>query len=86
MNYEQSNRNSHSGLAGIAGTTLRAETAPTAPSNSAAPITAELAKTCRELAIKAHPTEVAGSKAASGQAQRDYFKECVAKRGKMQDK
>jgi hypothetical protein len=69
----------------FAGTLLLAETAPTTPSN-AAPITAELAKTCRELAIKAHPTEAAGSKAASGQAQRDYFKECVAKRGNMQDK
>ena len=70
----------------FAGTSALAETAPTAPSNNAAPITAELAKTCRELAIKAHPTEVAGSKAASGQAQRDYFKECVAKSGNMQDK
>ena len=69
----------------FAGTTLLAETAPKTPSNNAAPITAELAKTCRELAIKAHPTEVAGSKAASAQAQREYFKECVAKRGNMQD-
>ena len=67
----------------FAGTTLLAETAPTTPST---PITTELTKTCRELAIKAHPTEVAGSKSASGQAQRDYFRECVAKRGNIQDK
>src|SRR5262245_1772285 len=45
----------------FAGTTALAETVPTEPSNNAAPITAELAKTCRELAIKAHPTEVAGT-------------------------
>jgi hypothetical protein len=39
-----------------------------------------LAKTCRALAIKAHPTQRAGSRTASAQAQRDYFQECVAKR------
>jgi len=44
-----------------------------------------LAKTCRELAIKAHPTQVAGSSTASAQAQRDYFKECVINRGNMQN-
>ena len=35
------------------------------------------------LAIKAYPTQPAGSRIASGQAQRDYFQECVAKRGNM---
>jgi hypothetical protein len=64
----------------LAGTTSLAETArPTSP------ISAELAKTCRELAIKAHPTQRQGSATGSGQAQRDYFKECVAKRGNMQN-
>jgi hypothetical protein len=64
----------------LAGTTSLAETArPTSP------ISAELAKTCRELAIKAHPTQRQGSGTGSGQAQRDYFKECVAKRGNMQN-
>src|SRR5262245_60801140 len=37
---------------------------------------AELAKTWRALAIKAHPTQRAGSKTA----QRDYFQDCVANR------
>src|SRR6516165_9334256 len=49
----------------LAGSTLLAETAPTAPSNRTAPISAELAKTCRALAIKAHPTQPAGSRTAS---------------------
>ena len=65
------------------GTTLWAETTPAVRSNNTAPISAELAKTCRELALKAHPTQVAGSSTASAQAQRDYFKECVTNRGKQ---
>jgi len=69
----------------LAGSTLLAETEPTAHSNRTAPISAELAKTCRALAIKAHPTQPAGSRTASGQAQRDYFQECVAKGGNMQN-
>ena len=70
---------------GLAGTASLAQTAPTVRSNTTAPINAELAKTCRALAIKAHPTQLTGSSTASGQAQRDYFKECVAKRGNMQN-
>jgi hypothetical protein len=45
-------------------------------SKLAGPNGAELAKTCRALAIKAHPTQRAGSKTA----QRDYFQDCVASR------
>src|SRR5262245_38050669 len=67
----------------LAGSSLSAETAPTPHSNRAAPISAELAKTCRALAIKAYPTQPAGGRIASGQARRDYFQECVAKRGNM---
>ena len=67
----------------LAGSSLVAETAPTLHSNRAVPINAQLAKTYRALAIKAHPTQRAGSRTASGQAQRDYFQECVAKRGNM---
>ena len=42
-----------------------AETAPSDRSKTAAPISAELAKKCRALAIKAHPTERAGSRAGT---------------------
>lgn len=45
-------------------------------SKLAGPNGAELAKTCRALAIKAYPTQRAGSKTA----QRDYFQDCVANR------
>jgi hypothetical protein len=51
-----------------------------ARSNTTAPNSAQLAKNCRALAIKAHPTQRAGSGTGSAQAQRDYFQECVAKR------
>ena len=63
-----------------------AETAPSDRSKTAAPISAELAKKCRALAIKAHPTERAGSRAGTyAQAQRDYFQDCIAKGGNMPD-
>src|SRR5262249_56207642 len=44
----------------LAGSTLLAETGPESHSDKAAPLSAELAKTCRALAIKAHPTQPAG--------------------------
>jgi len=52
---------------------------------SASAITVELAKKCREMTIKAHPPQMAGSKAAAGveKAEREYFKACVAKGGNM---
>jgi len=62
-----------------------AETTPSARSK-AGPISAELAKKCRALAIKTHPTKPAGSKdGAYAQAQRDYFQDCIAKGGNMPD-
>ena len=49
-------------------------------------ITAELAKKCRLMAINAHPTPTPGSKPTGAEkAQRDYFRECVAKNGKMEN-
>src|SRR5215467_11422974 len=65
----------------LAGSTLLAETAPTSHSNRTAPISAELAKRCRALAIKAHPTQPAGTRNAWGQAHRHYLHECLAQRG-----
>lgn len=52
----------------------------------ASAITAELAKKCRLMAIAAHPTPTPGSKPTGAEkAQRDYFRECVAKNGKMEN-
>jgi hypothetical protein len=53
---------------------------------SSSALTAELAKKCRAMAIKAHPTQLAGTKAKGVEkAQRDYFQECVTKDGKMEN-
>ncbi len=46
-------------------------------------ISAELAKKCREMAIKAHPPVPAGSRTGNERAQRDYFQQCVARNGDM---
>jgi len=48
-------------------------------------VTAELAKKCREMAVKAHPTQLAGTTPYAA-AQREYFRECIAKRGNMEEK
>jgi hypothetical protein len=45
-------------------------------------LTAELAKKCRDLAIAAHPTQLAGTSAYAA-AQRDFFNQCIAKNGDM---
>jgi hypothetical protein len=45
-------------------------------------VSAELAKKCREMAVKAHPPQPAGTSPYAA-AQRDYFRECVAKGGNM---
>lgn len=49
----------------------------------ASAISVELAKKCRELALKAHPTQRAGTKTGAAKAQQEYFRACVAKQGKM---
>ena len=69
----------------VAGSVSFAQTTPQDRSVAAKPPSAELAKRCRALAIKAHPTQPAGSKRGSEQAQRDYFRECVAKGGNMEN-
>ncbi len=47
-------------------------------------ISADLAKKCRDMAIKAHPRAPAGTKPYA-QAEREFFRECVEKNGQMQD-
>ncbi|HKD28327.1 MAG TPA: hypothetical protein VKC66_20790 [Xanthobacteraceae bacterium] len=47
-------------------------------------ISADLAKKCRELAIKLHPPVLAGSSKGTAQAERDYFRQCVAKGGNVE--
>ncbi len=48
------------------------------------PPTAELAKKCRDLEIKAYPPKPAGStKTGTAQKERDYFAQCLRKGGNM---
>jgi hypothetical protein len=57
---------------------------PTAQPVSA--ISAELANKCRAMAIKDYPTPRPGSKLTGAEkSQRDYFRECVTKGGKMEN-
>ncbi|MGP0058180.1 MAG: hypothetical protein ACLPID_02670 [Beijerinckiaceae bacterium] len=67
-------------FAAFAGFALVLALAGASPSVS---VTAELAKKCRAMAIKAHPTQPAGTKSTFAEEQRTYFRECVAKDGKM---
>lgn len=54
------------------------------PGESASAITAELAKKCRDMALKVYPYKLVGQPGpGNAQAQRSYFSECVAKEGKM---
>jgi hypothetical protein len=45
-------------------------------------VSAEIAKKCREMAVKAYPTQPAGSSPYAA-AQREYFRQCIAKGGNM---
>jgi hypothetical protein len=51
----------------------------------ASAITAELAKKCRGMAIKAHPPAPAGTKTHAAQAERDFYRVCVANNGAAPD-
>ena len=46
--------------------------------------TAEVAKKCREMMIKAYPPVRPGSKTGNAQQQREYFQTCIAQKGKME--
>ena len=47
---------------------------------STSSITADLAKKCRQEAVKAHPTPTAGTKASGVEkAQRELFQSCVSR-------
>jgi hypothetical protein len=47
----------------------------------AAAISLELAKKCRDIAVKAHPPPIRLGNRAYAQAERDLFAQCVAKNG-----
>ena len=49
----------------------------------AAAITADLAKKCQALMIKAYPPVLAGSKHGTAKEERQYYQTCLAKGGQM---
>jgi hypothetical protein len=49
----------------------------------ASALSADVAKKCRELMVKAFPPLVAGSSRGNAQEEREYFRTCVAQGGKM---
>jgi hypothetical protein len=51
---------------------------------SASAITAELAKKCRALAIKAYPTLPAGTRNGSAESQREFYLRCVERDGDIE--
>jgi hypothetical protein len=56
-----------------------------AAQHPAVAITAEVAKKCRAMAIKAHPYQLPGKGKGTATAERNYFDDCVAKGGNMPD-
>jgi len=50
----------------------------------ASSITAELAKKCRAMAIKAYPTVLAGNRKGSAENQREFFQHCVERNGDIE--
>ncbi len=52
-----------------------------AASDNRPPPSAALAKKCRALAFKAHPPTLAGSKAGTAKAEREYFAACIRQGG-----
>lgn len=55
----------------------------TCAASPAAAISAELANKCRDMAIKSHPPPFPLGNKAYAQAERDFFRTCVAKKGQM---
>jgi hypothetical protein len=54
----------------------------TAAAPAQAQISESLAKQCRDMMIKAHPTELYGQTGTAAR-QRDYFQLCIKRQGKM---
>ena len=51
----------------------------------ASALTADVAKKCRELMVKAYPPLPAGSSRGNAQKEREYFRACVAQDGKIDE-
>jgi len=47
-----------------------------------AEISADLAKKCRAMMVKAHPTQMFGTSGTAA-VQREYFQQCISRQGRM---
>jgi hypothetical protein len=56
---------------------------PASAMSATQPPSAELAKKCREMALKAHPPGRPGTTKSSVVAERDYFQNCIANQGRV---
>jgi hypothetical protein len=65
-------------MAAISSWALAVTLASAIPVAALAP-TSDVARVCRQRAIEAHPTQPAGSKHGSAEAQRAYFRDCLSK-------
>jgi hypothetical protein len=72
-------------LTALAAVILPAQSIILSATSPAAAISADLAKKCREMAVKAHPPPIPPGNKAYAQAERAFFRECVSKNGQMQD-
>ncbi|MEW6455071.1 MAG: hypothetical protein AB1490_30825 [Pseudomonadota bacterium] len=70
-------------VAALLGTLAVPLLVPLAPAEA---ITAELAKKCRQMAVTVHPSARPGTRTGAQKAQNEYYRECVAKDGNMDDK
>ena len=52
---------------------------------SRAAVSADLAKKCRAMMVEAHPSQFYGATGTAA-AQRDYFKQCISRQGRMDNK
>ena len=71
-------------FAATAAVVVSVQTLIFATASPAVAISADLAKKCRELAIKSHPPEPAGTKPYA-QAERDFFRNCISKSDDAKD-
>jgi hypothetical protein len=71
-------------LSGLSAIFVAVQIATVAAVSPAAAISADLAKKCRDMAIKAHPREPVGT-TPYAQLERDLFRACIAKNGEVPD-
>ena len=71
-------------LAAVAAVAISVQILILSTASPAIAISADIAKKCREMAIKSHPSARAGT-APYAQAERDFFRDCISKSENAKD-